>query len=187
MTAADDQDRREVSAVIERRDERAFRSLYARHTPVLFGMALRLVDGSQHDAEDVVQETWLRAVQKLKDFTWRSSLRTWLTGIVINCCRERWRDSPPDTTSEIHDSTGAGADDEALAMVTRVDLERALASLHPGYRAVLLLHDVEGWTHASIAKQLGIAEGTAKSQLFHARFAMRRTLASAVPATPSDL
>src|SRR5687767_12461267 len=89
MTAADDRDRREVNAIVERRDESAFRSLYARYTPILLGIAIRLVDSDQ-DAEDAVQETWLRAVKNMREFEWGSSLRTWLVGIVIICCREKW-------------------------------------------------------------------------------------------------
>jgi len=187
MTEADDQDRREVNDVVERRDEGAFRSLYERHTPALLGIAVRLVD-SDEEAEDVVQQTWVSAVQNLAQFEWGSSLRTWLIGIVIDSCRARWSDALRSWKGRVVTPVAdmPAADDQAVATASRIDLERALASLHPGYRALVLLHDVEGWTHPDMAKQLDLAEGLSKSQLVNARLAMRRHLAAQDTATPTD-
>ncbi len=155
--------------------EWAFRELYRRHTPRLYRFLVRLAPGA--DAEELVQETWLRAARNLPRFRWRSALATWLTGIACNVLRERVRVDvrrpAPVSLDEVNeDSTSAppatGAD---------VDLERAVAALPPGYRAVLLLHDVEGHTHEEIANLLGIAPGTSKSQLSNARRALRARLA----------
>jgi RNA polymerase sigma factor (sigma-70 family) len=153
-------------------DETAFRTLYARHTPRLFQLVLRIVGGCEHDAEDVVQEAWVRATTALAGFRWESAFATWLSGIGINCARGALRRTGRWTTL-----------DEAAepwipppATGERIDLERALALLPAGYRAVLLLHDVEGYTHEEIAGRLEIAAGTSKSQLFHARRALRRML-----------
>lgn len=155
----------------EARDEAAFRALYARHTPVLYALACRLLGGEGADAEDVVQEAWMRAVRGLPDFSWQSSLRTWLSAIVVNCCRERWRARGIPLVEE----PGTAASNEPDPHLS-LDLEAALASLPAGYRSVLLLHDLEGYTHEEIAQRLGVEPGTSKSQLSRARRAMRSLL-----------
>ena len=149
----------------------AFRSLYRRHTPALYAFALRL-HGNVDDANDAVQEAWLRALRGLGGFAWKSSLRTWLSGIVLNCCRERWvaRGEPLEVAPE---ALPAATDHPEL----RVDLERAIAALPTGYRTVVVLHDIEGYTHEEIAAHLGVEPGTSKSQLARARRSLRDRLA----------
>src|SRR5213594_854530 len=81
-------DRELVAAFLSLSDEASFRSLYRAHTPGLYRLALRVLGGRGPDAEEVVQATWIRAVEGLRFFRWQSSLRTWLAGIALNCCRE---------------------------------------------------------------------------------------------------
>lgn len=115
-----------------------------------------------------MQDTWLRATARLHEFRGEASLRTWLAGFTINCCRERWR----------RREAASGPPDQAVAPAPeRVDLERAIASLADGYREVLVLHDLEGYTHEEIAERLGVVPGTSKSQLSKARAALRSALA----------
>jgi RNA polymerase sigma-70 factor, ECF subfamily len=170
---AQQSDRELVEAVVVQGDEIAFRELYRRHTPKLFQLVLRLV-GSEQDAEDVVQEAWIRATEAAANFRWESGFGTWLTGIAINRFKEllrkrnRWPAYSLDQVGEPEvkpDRVGE-----------RVDLERALSLLPLGYRTVLVLHDLEGFRHEEIAVQLGIAPGTSKSQLFHARRCVRALL-----------
>jgi len=170
-----DDDRILVDAIVQRRDERAFASLYDRHTPALYRLALRLTGGSAADAEDVTHDAWVRAVERLGTFEWRAALRTWLSGIVIRCAHERNRA----TTRAAYavEDLAAGADDVALrGSYERLDLERAIAGLADGFRQVFVLHDVQGYTHEEIADLLGIEPGTSKSQLSRARHALRRVL-----------
>jgi len=138
-------------------------------------MALRLTGGNHGDAEDVVQEAWARATRRLAGFEWRSSLSTWLQSIVINCVRERWR---IETWASLDEGlrTSHRASRTTHGASEAIDLERAIADLPEGYRAVLVLHDVEGYTHTEIAALCGISAGTSKSQLFHARRALRARL-----------
>lgn len=171
-------DRVLADAVVRSGDERAFRGLYRRYTPLLYPFVLRVLGGNVADAEDVLQETWVRAVRQLGGFRWESSLRTWLTSIALNLSRETLRRRGRERTEELS---------ETLALPTRVsrdgervDLERAIARLPEGYRTVLVLHDIEGFTHEEISEQLAIAVGTSKSQLFDARRAMRALLQPAV-------
>jgi RNA polymerase sigma-70 factor, ECF subfamily len=162
-----------VAAVASGGDPRAFGALYAQHTPRLYRLALRLCSGSEAEAQDVVHDAWVRAVGSFSRFEWRSSFSTWLAGFVVNCARERSRarrDEPLDETS-------ASIDDGPLrGTFDRIDLEHAIARLPPGYRHVLILHDVEGYTHEEIGVILGIDPGTSKSQLARARHAMRVSL-----------
>jgi RNA polymerase sigma-70 factor (ECF subfamily) len=167
-------DRTLAEAVARSGDERAFRTLYRRHSPMLYPFALRVLGGSVADAEDVVQETWIRAVRQLGNFRWESSLRTWLTAITLNLSREVLRKRGRERTEEITD--GMAIESRPTRLSERLDLERALARLPEGYRTVLVLHDIEGFTHEEISRQLSIAVGTSKSQLFDARRAMRLLL-----------
>lgn len=161
-----------VRLFLETRGETEFRALYRRHTPPLYRMAYRLAGPGL--AEDVLQETWCRAARNLGSFEGRSALLTWLTAILIRCCRKTWRDSGQVLTLpidiELHEPEVEA--DHGL------DLERALESLPPGYREVLVLHDVEGLTHEEIARALNIVPGTSKSQLARARRALRQRLES---------
>lgn len=129
-------DRELVEAVVVNGDERAFRELYRRHTPRLYQLVLRLT-GSEHDAEDVVQEAWIRASEAAGQFRWESGFNTWLTGIAINRFKEllrkrnRWPAMALDQVAEPEvrpDKVGE-----------RVDLQRALELLPVGYRTVLVL------------------------------------------------
>ncbi len=168
-------DRELADLVIHQGDEDAFRSLYRRHTPAVYQFVLRLVGGNVQEAEDVIQETWMRAARGLEGFRWKSALRSWLTGIALNRVRETARKKKRSLVE-------VEGEWEIPAVATdpgqRIDLDRALELLPPGFRTVLVLHDVEGFTHQEIGGQLGITDGTSKSQLHGARKAMRRLLSA---------
>lgn len=168
----DKTDRELVAELLDGGNERAFRELYQRYTPRLYRIVIGILDGQEHEAEDVVQETWLRAATALKTFRWGSSLSTWLAAIAINRAREvirgskRWQGSGP-----IEDLPAA-----QLSLTERIDLERAVSRLPEGYRSIYEMFDVQGYSHEEIAQRLGIAAGTSKSQLFHARRSLRAFL-----------
>jgi RNA polymerase sigma-70 factor (ECF subfamily) len=171
-----DEDRALVAEFQATRSDAAFRRLYRRHAGAVYALLLRLTAGDAARAEDCLQDAWLRAVAALDRFAWRSSLRTWLRGIAINCWREGWREDrrAPLRLVEEHEPEAAPA---TLTPLDVIALERAVAELPDGYRAVLVLHDVEGFTHEEIAETLGIVPGSSKSQLARARAAVRRSLA----------
>jgi len=165
-------DRALVARFLATRDEEAFRTLYRAHTPYLWSLALRLCGGREPEAEEIVQEAWIRVAARLERFAWGSALRTWMAGVLINCWRERrrkieWTEALPDELA---------AEPPWPATVGRLDLERAIAGLPEGNRAVLVLFEIEGFTHEEIGDLLGIAAGTSKSRLFFARRAVRESL-----------
>lgn len=167
-------DRSLARRVLERGDERAFRTLYRRHTPAMHRFVLRVLGGDGPEAEDVIQETWVRAVGKLAGFRWEAELRSWLTAIALNLARESLRRRARRPSAPL-ERTAAPAAPPARDG-ERIDLERAIAGLPDGCRAVFVLHDLEGFTHEEIARRLEIAVGTSKSQLFDARRALRARL-----------
>ena len=153
--------------------EEAFRMLYRRHTPALHGAVVRRIRTESVDPADIIQDTWLRVVQSLGSFRWRSSFRTWLVSIGLNRVRELERKHlrRKTETREVVDRPVQAPDVD-----TSIDLQRALAELPQGYRTVLTMHDLEGHTHPEISEKLQIAVGTSRSQLFNARRVMRRLL-----------
>ena len=190
-------DRELVRRFLEGADERAFRALWRRHAPRMHGMLLRMLRGDGRAAEDALQEAWIRAADKLGAFRWESALSTWLTGIAVRCALESGRAAGRRQRLEQqalargmdHGSGGAAPDlaatqlDPAGKLAMTVDLASALARLPDEGRDVLLLHDVEGYTHGEIAQMLGIEEGTSKSRLWRARRAMRGML---LPGSTAD-
>lgn len=170
-----------VRRYLASRDEGAFRALYRAHTPYLYALASRLLGGRGAEVDEVIQESWVRAAARLVTFDGRSALRTWLGGLVVNCCREQRRRAAArpvdDLPAELPARPGAGPDG------VRVDLERALGALPADLRQVLVLFDLEGYTHEEIHGLLGIAAGTSKSRLFAARRALRNLLAAGAAAT----
>jgi RNA polymerase sigma-70 factor, ECF subfamily len=164
-------DRALVERFLRGRGEDAFRALYRAHTPALYALAMRLTGGDKSEAEDLVQESWVRALTALQSFRAQSALRSWLCGVLVNVRRGRvradWRIVDAPNVEPVEEKTGP---DDAI------DLERAIAALPDGARDVYVLHDVHGYTHREIAELMGIVEGTSKSQLNRARSLLRSSL-----------
>ena len=167
-------DRELADAVLHYGEERAFRELYRRHSPRLLGFIARLLGRSDAEAEDAVQETWLRVCRSLDRFRWESSFSTWLLGIGLNVVRDEIRRNARSIEIEMEDFPDPPA--QASFNDERIDLERSIELLPDGYRVVLVLHDVEGMKHEEIAQRLDITAGTSKSQLSKARRALRGLL-----------
>lgn len=158
-------------------DAGAMQQLYTRHHGRLYAMALRLT-GSRADAEDVVQDTFLRAWRALDRFRGGARFGTWIYRIALNRCRDVHAGRRPDV--ELDEGDGQPAGGAAAAGgdgIARRRLQAALAELSRGYREVLVLHDVMELRHPEIAGILDIDVGTSKSQLHKARARMRRLLA----------
>jgi RNA polymerase sigma-70 factor (ECF subfamily) len=160
--------------IVAGRDPVAFEQLYVRHTPMLYAVALRFTCNS-HDAEDAVHDTWVRSVSALSKFRGASTLRTWLTGVLLNRLREGSRARVHEPLDEWTEPAGS-APVRLPRDIDPIDLERAVQAMPLRYREVLLLHDVEGFTHDEIGGMLGIEPGTSKSQLARGRGWLRTHL-----------
>jgi len=154
------------------RDEGIFRVLYTAATPAMYGLAIRLAGGHTAVAEDVVQEAWIRALDRLHTFDVTRAGGPWF---VVNCWRERVR-SEAHELQPAHDVIDQQPDDSVTLWSERPLLRDAIGLLPTGFRTVLVLHDIEGYTHAEIGERLGIDQGTSKSQLSRARAQLRRLL-----------
>jgi RNA polymerase sigma-70 factor, ECF subfamily len=157
-------------------DAAAFESLYRTHVGRIHALCLRLAD-DRHAAEDLTQEVFVRAWQKLPSFRGEAAFGTWLYRLALNVAVSALRAgrmAPRETLAEAPEAlervSPAGGPELGL------DLERAIAGLPAGARAVFVLHDVAGLQHDEIAHQLGIAVGTARAHLHHARVRLREVL-----------
>jgi len=165
-----------------------FEDLYVAYRPRVWALCLRMT-GNPDDAEDLTQETFIRTYQKLGTFRGESDFCTWLRRIAINVVLLRfqkasWRRetpieelaSPDTTTGYPHTMEFGKADGRLLAAIDRIILEQAIEQLPNGFKAVLVLHDIEGYEHVEISKLMGWSIGTSKSQLHKARLKMRELL-----------
>ena len=159
-------------------DVRAFEALYRRHSRRVYAVLWRLC-GHEARAEDLVQEAFVRAWQALPGFRFESAFSTWLHRLAVNTALMELRSraggealETDDTALDVHPESDSAGQRTALA----IDLERAVATLPPRARAVLVLHDIEGWKHAEIAAELGMAVGSSKAQLHRARGLLRTRL-----------
>jgi RNA polymerase sigma-70 factor (ECF subfamily) len=161
----------------------AFEDLYRQHSTRLYNLAFRMV-GNAADAEDLLQDIFLTVYRKLESFRGASALGTWLYRLGMNVCLDRLRSKAArqDQATDTLDERLSGAQiSGSLAGVSRIDLERAIASLPEGSRAAFLLHDVEGFDHTEVGHLLGVAEGTSKSQVHKARLRIREYLHQPAP------
>lgn len=155
-------------------DESAMHALYRRYAPRVYAVVRRLADDDAQ-ADDWAQEAWIRAFRALPGFRGDSAFSTWLHRVAVNSALQGQRQRSRHASRETElPPTLMGAPTEPT--VLRISLERALERLPDGMRRVMVLHDVEGFTHEEIGEMLGVAAGTSKSQLFKARAKMREIL-----------
>ena len=153
-------------------DEAAFRTLYRAHAPRLRMTILRVLGPQRQEADDVLQDAWVAACRGLHHFRGESRFSTWLASIAIRMARRRLDWSLDYVALDDHLVAPPFGATQAM------DLERALTQLADAHRAVVVLHDVEGYTHEEISRLLGIAAGTSRSLLTRGRRALRRLLLS---------
>lgn len=153
-------------------DTRAFERLYGRHVARIHALCRRMVGPEL--AEDVVQDVFVRAWDKLELFGGRSSFGTWLYRLAINVCLAKRTKAGKRRERFKHDELAMErARSAPRPPDARMDLDRAIDRLPPRARQVFVLHDVEGYKHREIGEMLGISTGTSKSQLHEARMALR--------------
>jgi len=179
MSSPDHDQDDELVALARGGDMAAFETLYRRHCGRIHALMWRLCGGDNTLAEDMVQEAFVRAWQKLDSFKGESQFFTWLHRLSANVAlsdrRTRVRRARFETgMDETAERTAIGAHD--VSADRQKDLERAIARLPERARTVLVLFDIEGYGHAEIAGLTGMAEGSSKAQLHRARKLVRAEL-----------
>ena len=163
-------------------DRAAFAELVERHQRRVYNLAFRML-GRDEDAADATQEVFLTCYRKLGGFRGGSAFTTWLHRVAVNTCydalRKRSRERPAGEEVE-----PPPAPDLADASVTGLDVQRALLTVPQEFRAVLVLHDVQGVPYVEIAQTLGAPLGTVKSRLHRGRVALARALRGEQPGPP---
>lgn len=160
-----------------RGDQAALREIYNLHSRRAYLLALRLT-GSQTDAEDIVQEAFLRAFEAMGSFRREAKFSSWLYRIVLNRSRDYLsRRGREGLKKKLSGDQPAPAGTPGDALERRI-LETALAELPDGMREVLIMHDVLGMGHDEIGRALKVRGGTSKSQLHKAREKLRLRLQS---------
>ncbi|HTH69033.1 MAG TPA: sigma-70 family RNA polymerase sigma factor [Rhodanobacter sp.] len=157
-------------------DRHAFQRLYRLHAGRVHGAVYRLAGYDHARAEDLTQDAFIRAWQKLPGFRHESAFGTWLYRLAINVALMDIRARSADPVSMLDDDHLPEAGETPFCAAERDELERAIGQLPPRARAVLVLHDIEGWRHEDISSELGMAVGTSKAQLHRARGLLRKIL-----------
>jgi RNA polymerase sigma-70 factor (ECF subfamily) len=156
-------------------DARAIRALYDRYSPRVYAVVRRIA-ADDDLAQDYAQEAWIRAIRALPTFRGDSRFSTWLHRIAVNAALQSLRKADARAKREAPVPDELPVQPENADSLLQKRLERALDQLPEGMREVLILHDVEGYTHEEIGDVLGVTSGTSKSQLFKARAKMRALL-----------
>jgi len=185
---ADDLSEADAIRLAQEGDGAAFERIFRSYSRRVFALCLRMVR-NQTDAEDLTQEAFLQLFRKIHTFRGESVFSTWLYRVSANVVLMRLRkkglmEIPLDNADEEDDSIRKefGAPDPVLSgAIDRMNLDRAIGELPPGYRKAFMLHDVEGYEHHEIAQILGCSIGNSKSQLHKARMQLRNLLQGAPP------
>ncbi|HVF50288.1 MAG TPA: RNA polymerase sigma factor [Pyrinomonadaceae bacterium] len=159
----------------------AFEEIYKRHHRRVYSLCLRMMQNVS-EAEDLAQEVFIQLFRKIGSFRGESAFSTWLHRMTVNQVlmhfrKRSVRDEKTTEEGETPEQTVHGTENpNHMPVVDRIALDKAIAQLPPGYRTVFVLHDVEGYEHDEIARLLGCATGTSKSQLHKARMKLRALL-----------
>jgi RNA polymerase sigma-70 factor (ECF subfamily) len=156
-------------------DARAIRALYDRYSPRVYAVVRRIA-ADDDLAQDYAQEAWIRAIRALPTFRGDARFSTWLHRIAVNAALQSLRKADARSKRETPVSEDVPVAPEHADSLLQKRLQNALDQLPEGMREVLILHDVEGYTHEEIGDVLGVTSGTSKSQLFKARAKMRSLL-----------
>lgn len=150
-------------------DLTAQKALYKSMSGKMFAVCLRYAS-DYHNAEDILQEGFIKVFRNIDKYRGEGSFEGWIRKIFVNTSIEQYRKNVKlYAVSEIEDTNISNHDSNALDSLMTEDVLRLIQTLSPGYKTIFNLFVVEGMSHAEIAQELGISEGTSKSQLARAR------------------
>jgi RNA polymerase sigma-70 factor, ECF subfamily len=184
----------EVEAIrlAQQGDERGFERIYRLHSQRVYALCLRMMRGNAAEAEELTQESFLQLFRKIGTFRGESAFSTWLHRLAFNIVLMRLRRhsfqvlsldemlEPGEKTAGLLQKHIGSRDLRLAGSLDRMDLEWALEQLPPGYKAVFILHDVQGYQHREIAAIRGCTLGNSKSQLHKARARLQHLLRAGV-------
>ena len=184
----------EIIHLAQRGDAAAFEHLYQSHSRRVYALCLRMV-GNPPEAEDLTQEAFLQMYRKIQTFRGESSFSTWLHRVTVNIVLMKLRRKKPaevsleenterDEESPSPRSEFGQVDLRLTGSIDRINLQRAIDRLPPGFKAIFILHDVQGYKHNEIGGILGCSTGNSKSQLHKARMRLRALLKGALHNSP---
>lgn len=165
-------------------DADAFQALYDLHKRRVYSLCLRMTANAA-EAEDLTQEAFLQLFRKIGTFRGESAFSTWLHRMAVNVVLMRLRkknlpvvplDDPLESEEESSRKEPGAPDQKLAGSIDRMQIQRAVEALPPGYRTIFVLHDVEGYEHNEIATLVGCSIGNSKSQLHKARMKLRDLL-----------
>lgn len=167
-------------------DTEAFDKIYRRYHRRVYCLCLRMTRNVSQ-AEDLAQDVFIQIFRKIDTFRGESSFSTWLHRLTVNQVLMHFRKPVVKTEQTTEDGTtpvriARGTENPGkMSVIDRISLREAIRQLPRGYRAVFILHDVEGYEHEQIGQMLGCAVGTSKSQLHKARMKLRSLLTKRMP------
>ncbi len=182
----------EAIRLAQQGDERGFERIYRLHSQRVYALCLRMMRGNSPEAEELTQESFLQLFRKIGTFRGESAFSTWLHRLAFNIVLMRLRRhsfqvlsldemlEPGEKTAGLLQKHIGSRDLRLAGSLDRMDLERALEQLPPGYKAVFILHDVQGYQHREIAAIRGCTLGNSKSQLHKARARLQHLLRAGV-------
>jgi RNA polymerase sigma-70 factor, ECF subfamily len=179
-----------VVRLAQQGDVAAFERIYRLHSRKVYTLCLRMV-GDASEAEDLTQEVFLQLFRKIGTFRGESAFSTWLHRMAVNIVLMRFRKkniadksldaiTNPEEESSTPSKEFGGPDLRLNGVVDRITLEMAINELAPGYKAMFILHDVQGYNHDEIAEIFGCTPGNSKSQVHKARVRLRELLQQTV-------
>lgn len=176
----------DVVRLAQQGDAVAFEQVYRLHSRRVYSLCLRMV-ADPSEAEDLTQDVFLHLFRKIGTFRGESAFSTWLHRMAVNIVLMRLRKKRiakvslesimnPAEESDAQPKEFGGADLRLNGVIDRITLQAAINELAPGYRAIFILYDVQGFKHSEIAEILGCSLGNSKSQLHKARAQLRQLL-----------
>ncbi len=159
------------------KDNRSQKKLYEAFSSKMYAVCLRYMN-SREEAQDVLQDAFVKAFTKISTFNFEGSFEGWLRRIIVNTALEQLRRNKNKFEERFEDAEqlSSSVKNEALSKIELADLLKALQKLAVGYRTIFNLFVIEGYSHAEIAIQLNITESTSKSQLSRAKVILKQIL-----------
>lgn len=155
--------------------QQAFKEIYDQLSPKMYTVALRYMN-DENDAQDVLQEAFIRIYQKLNSFQFAGSFEGWCRRVVVNTAIEHLRRSKSTITDSLEDVASQSVSEISIARLHLKDVLAAIRQMPDGYRTVFNMFVIEGYSHQEIAEHLGVSLSTSKSQLFKARNYLQQLL-----------